>query len=123
MRKTICIVTAVQFIKRHGEWREISKQEKRAHSKFIFNFILSEADLNTGGIKPSEKNQATVDLRTEARVTKDEWNRILYKEQQTTESLLNNEENLQEWKKVPIPHQILISIMHPKPQFQQFLVK
>ena len=83
-----------QFIKRYGEWREISKQEKQGHLKFIFNFILSEADLNIGGIKRSVKNQATVDLRTESRVTKDELNRILHKEQQTTEFLLNNDKNL-----------------------------
>ena len=83
-----------QFIKRYGEWREISKQEKQGHLKFIFNFILSEADLNIGGIKPSVKNQATVDLRIETRVTKDKWNRTLHKEQQTTESLLNNDKNL-----------------------------
>ena len=83
-----------QFIKRYGEWREISKKEKPAHLKFIFNFILSEADLNISGIKPSVKNQATVDLRIESRVTKDEWNRILHKEQQTIESLLNNDKNL-----------------------------
>ena len=83
-----------QFIKRYGEWREISKPEKQGHLKFIFNFILSEADLNIGGIKPSVKNRATVDLRIETRVTKDEWNRILHKEQQTTESLLNDGKNL-----------------------------
>ena len=82
-----------QFIKRYGEWREISKPEKQGHLKFIFNFILSEADLNIGGIKPSVKNWATVDLRIETTVTKDEWNRILHKEQQTTESLLNNDKN------------------------------
>ena len=70
------------------------KTGKTGPFEIIFNFILSEADLNTGGIKRSVKNQATVDLRIETRVTKDEWNRILHKEQQTTESLLNNDKNL-----------------------------
>ena len=49
-----------------------------------------------------EENQANVDLRTGASAAQHEFNPILHKEQQTTESLLNNKKNLPEWKKVPI---------------------
>ena len=38
----------------------------------------------------------------EASIVKDEWNPILHNEQQTTESLLSNDKNFKEWKKVPI---------------------
>ena len=77
-------------------------QEKRDHLKLFFNFILSEADLNTCGIKPLEENQANVGLKVKASVAKEEWNSILHREQQTTESLLSNDKNFPEWKKVPI---------------------
>ena len=77
-------------------------QEKSDHLKLFFNFILSEADLNTCGIKPLEENQANVGLKIKASVAKEEWNSILHREQQTTESLLSNDKNFPEWKKVPI---------------------
>ena len=44
-----------QFIKGYKEWREMSKQEKRNHLEYFFNFIPSEADLNSCGIKLLEK--------------------------------------------------------------------
>ena len=72
------------------------------HLKSFFNFIPSEADLNTCGIKLLEEKQANVDLSIETSVVQHELNPILHKEQQTTESLLNNDNNLPEWKKVPI---------------------
>ena len=59
----------------------MSKQEKRDHLKSFFNFIPSEADLNTCGIKLLKENQANVDLRTEASVVQHELNPISYKEQ------------------------------------------
>ena len=34
----------------------MSKQEKRNHLEYFFNFIPSEADLNSCGIKLLEKN-------------------------------------------------------------------
>ena len=39
-----------KFIKGYEEWREMSKQEKHDHLKSFFNFIPSQADLNTCGI-------------------------------------------------------------------------
>ena len=78
-------------------------QEKRDYLKLFFNFILSEADLNTCGMKPLEGNQATVGLKIKASVAKEEWNSILHREQQTTESLLSNDKNFPEWKKVQSP--------------------
>ena len=90
-----------QFIKGYEEWREMSKQEKRDHLKSFFNFIPSKADLNTFGTKLLEEKQANVDLSIETSVVQHELNPILHKEQQTTESLLNNDKNLPEWKKVP----------------------
>ena len=41
-------------------------------------------------------------MRIEASVAQHKLNLILHKEQQTTESLWNNDKNLPEWKKVPI---------------------
>ena len=49
-----------------------------------------------------EENQANVDLRIGATVVQHKLNPVLHKEQQTTESLLNNGKNLPEWKKVPM---------------------
>ena len=40
-------------------------------------------------------------MRIEAGVVHHELNPILHKEQQTTESMLNNDKNLPEWKNVP----------------------
>ena len=40
-------------------------------------------------------------MRIEAGVVHHELNQILHKEQQTTESMLNNDKNIPEWKKVP----------------------
>ena len=91
-----------QFIKEYEEWREMSKQEKYNRSKSFFNFVPSEADLNTCFIKHLEENQTNIDLRIEASVGQHELNPILHKEQQTTESLLNNDKDLLEWKKLPI---------------------
>ena len=78
------------------------KQEKRDHLKSFLNFIPSEADLYTCWIQILEENQFNVDLRIEASVAQHKLNLILHKEQQTTESLWNNDKNLPEWKKVPI---------------------
>ena len=80
----------------------MSKQEKGDHLKLFFNFILSEVDLKTCGSKPLEENQSNVGLRMETSIMKDELNPILHNEQQTTESLLSNDKNFQEWKKVSI---------------------
>ena len=88
-----------QFIK---DTRNGKKQKKCDHLESFFNFISFEADFNTFRIKLLEENQANVDLRTGASVAQHEFNPILHKEQQTTESLLNNKKNLPEWKKVPI---------------------
>ena len=57
-----------KFIKGYEEWREMSKQEKRDHLKFFFNFIPTEADLNTCGIKLLVENQTNVHLRIEASI-------------------------------------------------------
>ena len=47
-------------------------QKKREYLKLFFNFILSEADLNTCEIKPLEENQPNVRLKIEASVAKQE---------------------------------------------------
>lgn len=80
----------------------MSKQEKHNHLKSFFNFIPSEADLKPCGIKLSEINQTNADLRIKATVVQHELNSVLQKEQQTTESFLNNCKFLPQWKKVPI---------------------
>ena len=59
-------------------------QEKLDHLKLFFNFILSEADLNTCRIKPLEENRANVVLKIEASVAKEEYNSILHRKEQTT---------------------------------------
>ena len=70
--------------------------------KSFFNFIPSETNLNTCGIKLLEENRANIDLKTGTSTVQHELNPILQKEQQTTESLLNNGKNLPEWNKVPV---------------------
>ena len=46
----------------------MSKQKKCNHLESFFNFISSEADLNTYRIKRLEETQANVDLRIVASV-------------------------------------------------------
>ena len=80
----------------------MSKQKKCNHLESFFNFISSEADLNTYRIKRLEETQANVDLRIVASVEQHKLNPILHKEQQTIEPLLSNDKILPEWKKHPI---------------------
>ena len=93
-------VTTVQTV--YKRIRGMERNVKIGKIQSFFNFVPSEADLKTCFIKHLEENQTNIDLRIEASVGQHELNPILHKEQQTTESLLNNDKDLLEWKKLPI---------------------